>query len=222
MTIDLKRTLVRRLLLTLCLCAVLSVPVQIGLYRSALGEGRFDAAVVLGAAVYGSAPSPVFAARLDFALDLLNTKRVRFVILTGGTRSTATPTEADVGLQYLLIRGADPASLLLERESRTTLENLCFAHVIGRAVGVQSYVIVSDPLHLRRALVYAADSGMHATPGATPYTRYQSFLPRARFLARESYFYSRRLIFGASACPTTQRPGPVTFAERVQRHLVGS
>lgn len=195
------------------LCAALSVPVQIALYRSALGEGQFDAAVVLGAAVYGSAPSPVFAARLDFALDLLRAKRVRFVILTGGTRSTATPTEADVGLQYLLDRGADPEALLLERESRTTLENLCFANIAGRAAGVQSYVIVSDPLHLCRALVYAADSGMRATPGATPYTRYQSFLPRARFLARESYFYGRRLLWGPQACPATQGPTSAQVAD---------
>jgi len=54
---------------------------------------------------------------------------------------------------------------------------------------------------------------MRATPGATPYTRYQSFLPRARFLARESYFYSRRLLFGASACPSTQRPTSAQVAD---------
>jgi uncharacterized SAM-binding protein YcdF (DUF218 family) len=190
-----------RILFTVIACAALAVPARIYFYSVALDDSPFDAAIVLGAATYGAVPSPVFAARLDYAFDLLDTNRARTVILTGGTASAANLTEGEAGRRYLVARGADPERLLVEQRSRTTLENLCFARVLGDAAGSTRYAIISDPLHLRRALLYARDIGLPATPAATPHTRYRSFWPKLKFLMRESYFYARRLLRGPTPCP---------------------
>ena len=54
-----------------------------------------QAIVVLGAAQYAGKPSPVLRARLDHALDLWNRHLAALLILTGGTGSGDTTSEAD-------------------------------------------------------------------------------------------------------------------------------
>ena len=177
------------------------VPLRIATSDVTLKEGHtVDVAVVLGAATRGKRPSAVFAARLDFARDLVQQDRARFVLVTGGTRDEAEPSEGEVGRQYLIARGVDPRRVLAETRSTTTHENLCNALEIGQAQRFHSYAIVSDPLHLPRALRFASDIGMTAVPAATPYTRYQGLWSKLGFLARESYFYAQRLLLGARRC----------------------
>lgn len=159
-----------------------------------------DAAIVLGAAISGSAPSSVFASRLDYAFDLLQTARVRRVILTGGVGAGKQLSEAAVGERYLIQRGASPASLLAEHSSKTTLGNLCNAQALARSAGLQSFVIISDPLHLRRALGMAEDIGLPALPAATPHTRYHAGPSAWEFLARELHFSLGRQVLGPRSC----------------------
>lgn len=183
------------------LAAVAWLAAYILVYDARLPAGpQLDAAIVLGAAAYGSTPSPVFQGRLDYGYDLLHSGRVRYVIVTGGGRDDPTHPESEVGVQYLLARGAKPSQVLSERRSKTTPENLCFALEVGRAKQLRSYAIVSDALHLRRALRYAADLGLEAQPAATPYTRYIGTWARLGFALRESYVYAKRLIQGPVRC----------------------
>jgi uncharacterized SAM-binding protein YcdF (DUF218 family) len=159
-----------------------------------------DAAVVLGAAAPAGTPSPVFAGRLDFAETLFRSGAVRFVIVTGGGRADPTQPEAVAGVRYLLAKGLPASRVLFEARSWTTPENLCFAAAVGAANQLASYAIVSDPLHLARAMRYAADLKLQARPAATPYTRYVSLQSRLPFLMRETYLYSKRLLTGAIRC----------------------
>ena len=173
----------------------------IAFYPSQLAAAvQRDAAIVLGAAVSGSVPSAVFASRLDYAFDLLQTGRVRSIILTGGTGAGKQLSEAAVGEKYLLQRGANAASLLAEHESKNTLGNLCNALALARSAGLQSFVIVSDPMHLRRALGMAEDIGLAGLPAATPYTRYHAGLNAWRFLGNELYLAVGRHVLGPRAC----------------------
>jgi uncharacterized SAM-binding protein YcdF (DUF218 family) len=160
-----------------------------------------DAAVVLGAAANHGEPSPVFAARLDYARDLLMTRAASMLIVTGGIGSGELISEGDTGRRYLIARGVAPERILVERQSRTTLDNLCGALRLGSHHGATSFAIVSDPLHLKRALRLATGIGMRAVPAATPYTRYRSIASRGRFLARETYFFGRDLLRGRRTCP---------------------
>lgn len=180
---------------------IVGLAIRIWTFEGRLPPGaRLDAAVVLGAAAYGGVPSPVFAARLEHGGELLRRGQVKFVIVTGGGHDDPSQPEAIAGVRFLVERGADPARVLLERRSFTTPENLCFAAQIGQAHGLRSYAIVSDPLHLYRALRYARDLGLDAQPAATPTTRYRSFFPKLQFVLRETYIYARRLLLGPDRC----------------------
>ena len=148
-----------------------------------------EAAVVLGAAVWGDQPSPVFAARLDHAASLYHEGRVPRILLTGGSREPGVPAEADVGRAYLRGLGVPDTAMAGERRSRTTWQNLaCVRPLVDGPV-----LLVSDPLHLRRAVQLAEDLAIDAAPSATPTTRYRGVRARATFLARETWF---RLVGG--------------------------
>src|SRR5688500_12278425 len=59
---------------------------QILVYPSSpQGGGTRDCAIVLGAAVRGDKPSPVFEGRLEHALELFRQGGIRHLILTGGS-----------------------------------------------------------------------------------------------------------------------------------------
>jgi uncharacterized SAM-binding protein YcdF (DUF218 family) len=166
------------------------------------GNAPLDAVIVLGAAAYGSRPSPVFAGRLDYAAELLRSGRAHYAIVTGGGRDDPTHPESIVGAAYLRGLGLDPARVLNETRSINTLENLCYAAAAGAEQRLHTYAIVSDPTHLARAMLLAQDIGLPAVPAATPYTRFRSWHARALFLARESYQYGKRLLLGAQPCPS--------------------
>jgi uncharacterized SAM-binding protein YcdF (DUF218 family) len=181
--------------------AVAAIAFTVASYDSRLtARGVLDAAVVLGAAAYRGQPSPVFAGRLDYARDLVMKRTVSMVIVTGGMGQGERITEGDTGRVYLIARGVGPERILVERDSRTTLGNLCGALHLGSKHGATSFAIVSDPLHLKRALRLATGIGMRAVPAATPYTRYRSIVSRGRFLARETYFFGSDLLRGRRTC----------------------
>jgi uncharacterized SAM-binding protein YcdF (DUF218 family) len=159
-----------------------------------------DAAVVLGAAAPNGVPSPVFAGRLDFGETLLRSGAVRAIIVTGGGRDDPTNPEAAAGVRYLLGKGLPARAVLSETASVSTPENLCFAAALGAANGIRSYAIVSDPLHLARAMRYADDLKLNARPAATPYTRYVSVWSKIPFLLRETYKYAKRVLKGPVRC----------------------
>ena len=52
-------------------------------------------------------------------------------------------------------------------------------------------IVVSDPLHLSRALRICGDIGIDCLGSPTPTTRYRSFATRWRFLLNEVYFFHR-------------------------------
>ena len=55
--------------------------------------------------------------------------------------------------------------------------------------GFKDALIVSDPLHMKRAMRMAADYGITAYSSPTPTTRFVSLRSKLPFLAREVFFY---------------------------------
>jgi uncharacterized SAM-binding protein YcdF (DUF218 family) len=51
-------------------------------------------------------------------------------------------------------------------------------------------LIVSDPLHMKRAMLYAHDHEMKAYSSPTPTSLYRSWKTKLPFLAREVFYYT--------------------------------
>jgi uncharacterized SAM-binding protein YcdF (DUF218 family) len=163
---------------------------------SITGVERGETAIVLGAAVDGDVPSPVFAARIDHAIDLYREGRVKRLLLTGGKSPEDRLSEAETGAAYARDRGVPTAVILLESQSSTTRQNLENAWAILGSTRDAPVVIVSDPLHMRRAMAMAADVGFNAWPSPTPTSRYRSLATQLPFLAREVWFMHMHWLLG--------------------------
>ncbi len=158
--------------------------------------GPADAAIVLGAAVNGAAPSPVFRERIRHGVTLYRTGRVRKLILTGGYGEGAPRAESQVA-RALAIRAGLPAhAILIETRSRTTQQNMAEAKRLMDGHRLTSALIVSDPLHMKRALRMARGTGIAAYGAPTPTTRYRSWKSKTGFLLREVCFYNHYLVTG--------------------------
>jgi uncharacterized SAM-binding protein YcdF (DUF218 family) len=64
-----------------------------------------DAIVVMGAAQYDGRPSPVFAARIDHAIDLFRAGVAPQLVVTGGKQEGDRTTEAATARAYAIARG---------------------------------------------------------------------------------------------------------------------
>ena len=163
-------------------------------FRTTTYDGPADAAVVLGAAVWTKDPSPVFKERINHAINLYRKGRVRKLIFTGGQGNPGEPTEASAARDYALQSGVPPIDILIEEKSHTTYENIIYAKELADAHGIHNVLIVSDPLHMKRAMTMAEDAGLVAEAAPTPSTRYQGLSSQMSLLAHETYYYTGYLL----------------------------
>ncbi|MGJ4803193.1 YdcF family protein [Luteimonas sp. SDU82] len=154
-----------------------------------------DAIIVLGAAAYDAVPSPVFKARIEHGLDLFRDGLADKLIFTGGYGGGgARFAESQVARRYAMRAGVPEAAILIESTSQTTYQNLFEARRLMHENGLQRAIVVSDPLHMARALRLCRGLGIDAVGSPTPTTRFRSFRTRWEFLAREVYFFHRDLV----------------------------
>lgn len=158
-------------------------------FSNATSDASADAAVVLGAAVWTAQVSPVFRERINHGIQLYQNGKVRKLIFTGGQGNPGEPTESSAARQYALQRGIPAADILIEEKSHTTYENILYAKKLADTHGIKKVLIVSDPLHMKRAVAMATDMGLVAAPSPTPSTRYQGLRSQATLLAHETYYY---------------------------------
>lgn len=193
----------RRLLLLalLWIVGVAAYIVHVGARDEAAdADVRADAIIVLGAAAYDARPSPVFEERLRHGIALYKRDVAPTLIFTGGFGgSGARFAESQVGRRYALGQGVPDRAILIETVSRNTRDNLGQAAALMRSRKLTRAVVVSDPLHLSRALRICAEIGIDCLGSATPTSRYRSFDTRWRFLAAEVYFFHRDLFAEVSA-----------------------
>lgn len=165
-----------------------AVAARISLFGGQDRAKAADCAIVLGAAAYGNKPSPVFAERINHAIGLHRSGTVEYLLFTGGRVTAADKSESAVARTYALAAGVPAAAILTEDVSRTTGQNLQEAKRVMGSKGLRTAVIVSDPLHLKRAASMAADIGIEAVTSPTPTSRYRSFGAKVSFLAREVFY----------------------------------
>lgn len=179
------------LLLALWLAGVASWIVYVGNRDQA---GPADAIVVLGAAAYDTRPSPVFTERIRHGIDLYERGYAPVLVFTGGYGDGARYSESQVARTYALRAGVPDDAILIETLSRTTRQNLSRSRDLLSDHGLQRVIVVSDPLHMARALRLSRELGIDAVGSPTPSSRFRSFRTQWRFLAREVYFFHRDLV----------------------------
>ena len=177
-------------LLILAICLAVYQSASIWLYADNDETRRADAAIVLGAAAYESGPSPVYRERLNQGIRLYRNGYVSKIIVTGGIAEGNIRPDAAIGGEYLTGQGIPDTDIILEEHSTVTEENLKNAAEIMKKEGYSSALIVSDPLHMKRAMLMAGDAGIEAYSSPTLTSKYLSMKTRVTFLAREVFYYT--------------------------------
>lgn len=190
------KKIVRAALLILALLTVMVslLAARIYSFSNNHSDGPADAAVVLGAAVWTTQVSPVFRERINHGIDLYRQGRVRKLIFTGGQGSANEPSESRAARDYALQSGVPAGDILIEEKSHTTFENILYAKQLADTQGIKKVLIVSDPLHMKRAVTMARDVGLSAEPSPTPSTRYVGLRSQMALLAHETYYYAGYLL----------------------------
>ena len=119
-----------------------------------------DAILVLGAAQYNGDPSPVFKARLDHAAELYEDELAPLIMVTGGRAPGDRFSEAEVGEEYLNSEYGVPYDQVTgETQGTTTWQSMQNIRDVASERGVDSLLLVTDPLHSMRVKRMALDLG---------------------------------------------------------------
>ncbi len=150
------------------------------------GKERFDVIVVLGAAVGpAGGPSAALRRRVAEGVRRLEAGAAPVLLLSGGkgggpgdVKVGGVPAEAEVMRDLALAAGVAAGGaagvaagvpeerLVLETESRSTLENARCSARIMRARGWRRALVVTDAVHLPRALMAFRALGIEAKGAA--------------------------------------------------------
>jgi len=148
-----------------------------------------DVAIILGAGTSNSEVSPVYRERINHGIWLYENGYVNFLIMTGGIGEGNDVSDALIAKQYAISKAVPEQAIFIEETSAITEENLENAKAIMEENSFNTAIIVSDPLHMKRAMLMAGDYGIDACSSPTSTTMYRSFKTKIPFLAREEFFY---------------------------------
>jgi len=152
--------------------------------------------VVLGAGVYGTAPSVSLADRIAAAYFYMTDNPDVIAVLSGGQGPGEDITEAQCMYRELTALGIAPERLRLEEKSTSTWENLtCSLDLIAQETGSRPKAIglLSSEYHLFRAGMLARDCGVTANGIPAPTSL---FTIRVNHLMREVAGVWHYLILG--------------------------
>lgn len=158
----LKKTLAVLMIISLCACAALEIPI----IRGAVSEPAkaADYVIVLGAKVNGTKPSRILRQRLDAAIKYADQNDAAKIIVTGGRGSDEKISEAESMRNYLVSKGIDEDRIIPETKAADTGENLEFSKTIIGDTD-KSIVVVTSDFHMYRALRIAEQTGFTCISG---------------------------------------------------------
>lgn len=148
-----------------------------------------EVGMVLGASTWKNEPSPVYRERIRHAVQLYQAGVVRRLLFTGCPTFPGEQSCGEVGARAAIAAGVPESAVEYEGRSRVTRENLLEARDLLETCGARTAVIITDPLHMRRAMAMATALGIQASPGGTPTSALERPGIRTRFLLREAYFW---------------------------------
>jgi uncharacterized SAM-binding protein YcdF (DUF218 family) len=134
---------------------------------------RVDGIVVLGGAtdeIVSTARNRVAfnaaGARMTDAVALARRYPSAKIVLAGGSNFLATDVvpEAEVMKTFFVSEGIDPARILLEARSRTTVENARFSLAVAQPKPGETWLLVTSAFHLPRAVGSFRGAGWSVLP----------------------------------------------------------
>ena len=167
----------------------IGIAISIWNYGKVDEKAPADVAIVLGAAISDGEVSPVYRERINHAITLYEEKTVDFIILTGGFGEGSYKSDSQVAKEYALSQDVPEERILIEEKSTITEENLEFSKEIMEENDLETAIIVSDPLHMKRAMLMAKDYNITALSSPTTTSMYKSLKTKIPFLLREEFFY---------------------------------
>jgi uncharacterized SAM-binding protein YcdF (DUF218 family) len=159
---------------------------------------RADVAIVLGAGIRNDRPSGVFRERINHAIDLYERRLVDAIILTGGVGPGNDLAGSEAARLYAIENGIPDERIYIETSSTDTVENLTEAKELMETQNLQTALVVSDPLHMYRAMSIADDLRIEASASPTPTSRIDSTRAVLNFLVREIASVTVYFLFPAS------------------------
>lgn len=117
-----------------------------------------QAALVLGAGLWGLRPTPMLARRLDIAAELYRTGKVRALLLSGDN-SRKTYDEPTAMRDYLLAKGVPGRVMVLDYAGFDTWDSCVRARKVFGALRV---TVVTQQFHLPRAVALCRTAGLEA------------------------------------------------------------
>ena len=177
------------IIISTILIGVFTTSVSIVNYGKKDEKQSADVAIVLGAALSYNTVSPVYRERINHAINLYNEGYVKRVILTGGMGEGNIYSDAFIAMEYARSKGLPEEAILLEEKSTVTEENIIYSKEIMDKNNFKTAIIVSDPLHMKRAMKMAENCNLTAFSSPTPTTMYKTNKTQIPFVAREVLLY---------------------------------
>ncbi len=140
-------------LLTIGILSVFSFGYTLLDKRENVLNKQYDFGIVFGAAVWSKdKPSPILEGRILKAQELLEKGIIKRIFLTGGN-APGELSEAKTAYLFLKDRGVDTTKMYLERETRTTLDQVKYIKFdLIPGFKTNSILLISDKFHLSRVL----------------------------------------------------------------------
>jgi uncharacterized SAM-binding protein YcdF (DUF218 family) len=162
-----------------------------------------DAALVLGFALAADgSPRPQIVGRVDHAVALYKQGRVKRLVLSGGA-GKAGHTEAGVMRDLALAAGVPAEALILEEDSRSTIENFACSRPVLEKLSAQRVLLVTEPWHMTRAMLLAHRHGLYPAQSPASSAVWRSAREGGFWLFRDTVAYLRERVRNLYAEPGT-------------------
>jgi len=160
-------------------------------YNYHQSEKTAQAVVILGTTAYVDGRlNQCLKARVDTAVKLYQTGRVKAVITTGGRDALDQPSQAQILASLVRYQGVPAQVIWTENDSVDTWENIKYAARIARRHNWNEVFLVTEPYHLNRALMIARHFGFQAYPAPALQSRcWQNRPTRYMLLLRDFLAY---------------------------------
>jgi len=171
------RKLLRLFKYLLLIGALIAIIIEVDVVRFGAKSKaiKSDCIIVLGCQVKGTNPTPFLQERLKEGIRLYKEGYGKYIIVSGGKGPGEKVTEAEAMKRYLLDKGIDENSIIMEDESKNTMGNLTFSKKVMEDKGFKNAVVVSNKYHLKRVSLMCKKLGMNASYSGVFVYQYKSF-----------------------------------------------